>query len=341
MGIEEVVTVIKSIQFIDLGKYPDFVHVLQICLTKSKEQWQDLLKNYEAFRSEYRKGLDANRIDKPESQNTAKQTKNPEKKYQIDDIKKWLFNLKDDEVVDASFYSPFSSSEEKPFYDLEGVELLLLDHWIKQMLLKLANDRRRKKTRNTYRGNIDLKALLRSRFKHGDELVKLYYRYPKKEKTKIVFLCDVSKSMDMYSRFISSLSTQIPKVFNECAIYFFNTALHQLRSTASLSDVKGLWTGGTRIGYCFSEWLQEGPDWVDKKTKILIYSDGWDTGDLELLDQSMYLMCQMVDKIIWLNPTIKSADNVPIVGMKVAQKYLDMLAPVYNLQTLKQFVREL
>ena len=255
---------------------------MQICLANDKEQWQELLKNYETFKSEYKKGLDAKRIDKTGSEKIPKQKKYSEKKYQIEDIKKWLFNLRDEEVVDAPFYSPFSSSEERPFYDLEEGELFLMDHCIKQMLLKLANDRRHKKTRNTTRGNIDLQALLRSRFKHGDELAKLYYRYPKKEKTKMVFLCDVSKSMDMHSRFLSSLCTQIPKVFNECTIHFFNTTLHQLQATASFSEVKGLWVGGTRIGYCFSQWLQEAPAWVDKRTKILIYSDGWDTGDLDL-----------------------------------------------------------
>ena len=52
-------------------------------------------------------------------------------------------------------------------------------------------------------------------------------------------------------------------------------------------------------------------------------------------------MQRMVDKIIWLNPTIKSVGDVQIVGMQVAQKYINTLAPVYNLKTLREFVREL
>jgi uncharacterized protein with von Willebrand factor type A (vWA) domain len=209
------------------------------------------------------------------------------------------------------------------------------------MLLRLAYDRRRRKTRSIYRGDLDLRALLRNRFIYGDELVKLYYRYPKKEKTKIVFLCDVSKSMDMYSRFLTSLSRQLPKIFSDCRIYFFNTDLYELKSITDFDEVKGLWVGGTRIGRCFHQWLDDVPSWVDKKTKILIYSDGWDTGDLELLEESMFSMKKMVDKIIWLNPTISCAKDIEIAGMKVAQKYIDKLAPVYNLKTLKEFVREL
>jgi uncharacterized protein with von Willebrand factor type A (vWA) domain len=238
-------------------------------------------------------------------------------------------------------HSPFSSGDEKAFYDFDGSELIELDYWVKRMLLKLANDRRRKKVRNTHKGNIDLKSLLRGRFKHGDELVKLYYRYPKKEKTKIVFLCDVSKSMDMYNLFPGALRSQMHKVFDEGMIYFFNTSLYEVKSSDSLNDVKGLWIGGTRIGFCFSQWLLQAPQWVDKKTKMLIYSDGWDTGELDLLDQSMFQMRKMVEKIIWLNPTIKSADDIPIIGMQVAQKYVDILAPVYNLNTLKEFVSKL
>jgi uncharacterized protein with von Willebrand factor type A (vWA) domain len=55
----------------------------------------------------------------------------------------------------------------------------------------------------------------------------------------------------------------------------------------------------------------------------------------------MFQMRKMVEKIIWLNPTIKSADDIPIIGMQVAQKYVDILAPVYNLNTLKEFVSKL
>jgi uncharacterized protein with von Willebrand factor type A (vWA) domain len=147
--------------------------------------------------------------------------------------------------------------------------------------------------------------------------------------------------MDLFSRFLISLIKQLPKVFDHCGIYFFNTDLYELKSSTDFGEVTGLWVGGTRIGHCFNRWLVEAPGWVDRKTKILIYSDGWDTGDLELLDESMFLMQKMMDKIIWLNPTITRESEIEISGMKVAQKYVDVLAPVYNLQTLKEFVREL
>lgn len=341
VGIEEVTSALRAVQLINIGDYPAFIRVLQISFARSKEQWQDLSKNYLAFKKEYEKSLDAKLLEKEDEERSAKERETPPINYQIDDIKKWLYNIKEVETVDAPFYSPFSSTDEKAFHEFDDDVLLQLDYWIKQMLLRLAFDRRRRKTRNTYQGDIDLKALLRNRFIHGDELVKLYYRYPKKEKTKIVFLCDVSKSMDMYSRFLTSLSKQLPKVFSHCGCYFFNTDLYELKSSTDFDKIKGLWVGGTRIGWCFNQWLEQAPPWVDKKTKILVYSDGWDTGDLDLLEESMFLMKKMVGKIIWLNPTITRESDIEISGMKVAQKYIDVLAPVYNLQTLKEFVREL
>lgn len=258
----------------------------------------------------------------------------------MDDIKKWLYNIQEQEVIKTPFYSPYSS-DQKSFIDLNQEELIDLDFWIRKLLLKIASGRRRMKKRNLMKGDLDLKQLIRSRFIKGDELIRLYYRYPKKEKTKIVLLCDVSKSMDLHSRFITALIGGIYKVFDFYAIYMFNTELHQIRSEEEWKNVAGLWSGGTRIGYCLEQWLEMLPVWFDKKTKVIIYSDGWDTGDLDQLDQSMYLIRQLSSKVFWFNPVIKNETDLQTSGMSVAYKYIDVLAPVYNLRSLKDLIRRL
>lgn len=340
VGIDEVVNAMHAVPLINLGSYSDFLQLIQICFARNKEQWENVRKLYEDFIKDYRAGIDSKVIKKPEGKNISKPHANSTKKYQLDDIKKWLFNLKDSETLQTPYYSPFSS-EEKSFIDLNSEDLLQLDFWIKKLLLKIANERRRRKKRNLLRGDLDLKYLIRNRFVKGDELVRLYYRYPKKEKSKIVFLCDVSKSMDLYSRFILSFVQQLPQIFDHCAIYFFNTELHEVENPDFWNNVSGLWAGGTRIGYCLNQWIEKRPDWFDKRAKLIIYSDGWDTGDLELLDKSMYKIQQLAAKIIWLNPVIKDGHDIQASGMRVAKPYLAALAPVYNLKTLKELVRDL
>lgn len=340
VGIDDVVSAMHALPLINLGSYADFLQLIQICFARNHEQWKNVRQLYEDFIKDYKKGIDSKVIEKPEEKNISKPKANSERKYQLDDIKKWLFNLKDSETLETPYFSPFTS-EEKSFIDLNSGELLQLDFWIKKLLIKIASERSRKKKRNLTRGELDLKYLIKNKFVKGDELVRLYYRYLKKEKSKVVFLCDVSKSMDLYSRFILSFIRQLPQIFDHCNTYFFNTELHEVENPESWKEVSGLWAGGTRIGYSFNEWIEKRPDWFDKKTKIIIYSDGWDTGDLDLLDKSMYKMQQLAAKIIWLNPVIKDGNDIQASGMNIAKPHIGILAPVYNVKTLKELVRVL
>ena len=338
VGIDEVSTALLALSQIDISRYDDFIQMLQICLARNKDQWTQLIAHYGEFKKEYGRAINAKIKDEPTQERP--NTGGTKKKYQLDDIKKWLFSIENKDLIETPFYSPFHS-DEKTFFEFEEEDGIVLDFWIKKLLEKLAVDRRRKKLRNKSRGELDLKQLMRSRFVKGDELVELYFKYPKREKSKIILLCDVSKSMDLYGRFISSVIDSLTKIFDYAAIYYFNTELYDIKTPEQVENVAGLWAGGTRIGHCFDQWLDEVPIWCDKKTKVLIYSDGWDTGDLDLLDRSMYLMRKMVGKIIWLNPVIKNAENIQIAGMRIASKYVDVLAPLYNLKGLKELVRHI
>ncbi|NND33657.1 MAG: VWA domain-containing protein [Saprospiraceae bacterium] len=338
VGIDETANALMSINYIDIGNFDQLIQMMQICFARSKDQWKDVLTHYQDFAKEYQKGLNTKVVDESEipKRNPPAQVK----RYQLEDIKKWLYNRKDKDTIETPFYSPYNS-DEVAFFRLEEEDLVELGFWIRKMLQKLAVDRRRKKEKNKVRGDLDLRQLLRSRFLKGDELVQLYFRYPKKQKSKMVFLCDVSKSMDLYSHFITALVHRLPKIFDYSAIYYFNTELYEVQDQEDIQEVAGLWAGGTRIGHCFSQWLNHLPAWFDKKTKILIYSDGWDTGDLELLNESMYAMQKMSHKIIWLNPVITKVQDFEVAGMSIAKEHVDILATVYNLRTLKDFIRGL
>ena len=92
VGIDEVTSALRAVQLINIGDYPAFIQVLQISFARSKEQWQDLSKNYLAFKKEYEKSLDAKLLEKEDEKKPTKKKDTPPKNYQIDDIKKWLFN---------------------------------------------------------------------------------------------------------------------------------------------------------------------------------------------------------------------------------------------------------
>jgi len=278
-----------------------------------------------------------------QKEDAAKENQPPEKKiYQLDDIKKWLYDGREEETIEHSFYSPFVDRELRRIADLGAEDLIYVEYWIRLMLKKLANQRSRREMMHCSKGTIDLKALLKNRFRNGDELARIEFRNKRREKSKMVFLCDVSRSMDMFSQFVQLFFRLLPVVFDYCSIYLFNTELFSWEGRKLHEvEMKGLWSGGTKIGTSFQQFLLKSPQWFDNKTQVMIYSDGWDTGDLALLEDSMYEMRQRCSQIIWINPTIKDETDLQISGMRVANRHIDRLAAVYNIRTLKEFVKSI
>ena len=84
------------------------------------------------------------------------------------------------------------------------------------------------------------------------------------------------------------------------------------------------WSGGTRIGRSLDKFVKEyAAKVLDKKTIVIIMSDGWDTGDLDLLHQSMESIHSHCKKLIWLNPLAGYADYKPhVAGMRTALPYM-------------------
>ncbi|HRI21054.1 MAG TPA: VWA domain-containing protein, partial [Panacibacter sp.] len=73
-----------------------------------------------------------------------------------------------------------------------------------------------------------------------------------------------------------------------------------------------------------------------KRTIVIILSDGWDTGNISLLEQSMEIIHIKSKKVIWLNPLAGYASYHPdVAGMQAALPYIDIFAPAHNADSLR------
>ena len=73
---------------------------------------------------------------------------------------------------------------------------------------------------------------------------------------------------------------------------------------------------------------------------MIVLSDGWDTGAIPVLEQSMEVIHNRSKKVIWLNPLAGYTSYRPeVAGMKAAMPYVDVFAPVHNAESLKKLVR--
>jgi len=226
-------------------------------------------------------------------------------------------------------------------------ELLKLTVKIARRLAHRMSRRRRPVKR---RGRVDLRRTLRANLTRGD-LIELRYRERKRKKVRLVLLCDVSGSMDLYSRFLLQFLFALQNVFGRVETFIFSTRLTRvtefLRGRSyrqvlrRLTDVRD-WSGGTRIGESLAQFNREWPHLVDRRTIVIVLSDGWDTGEPDVLASELLRIKRRAARVIWLNPLLGNPSYEPLTrGMAAALPLIDDFAAGHNLAALRDLAGKL
>ena len=200
---------------------------------------------------------------------------------------------------------------------------------------------------------IDFRRSWRRSLVHGGEPIELMRKQQKIKKTKILLLCDVSGSMDCYSKFLIQFIYGMQQELREVEVAVFST---HLTSITGLLRRKGLaeglnevanvvpdWSGGTKIGESLLEFYRQfASSFSAYRSVVILISDGWDRGDTDLLRRSMEMLHRHAYKLIWLNPLIGSDTYQPICrGIRTALPYVDYFLPAHNLESLAQLTKVL
>jgi uncharacterized protein with von Willebrand factor type A (vWA) domain len=75
---------------------------------------------------------------------------------------------------------------------------------------------------------------------------------------------------------------------------------------------------------------------------VLIISDGWDTGDPEIVRQEMRRLSLVAFRIVWMNPRTKSASYEPLAGgMAAAWPYCDAVVSGHTLEAVSHLAAAL
>jgi uncharacterized protein len=208
--------------------------------------------------------------------------------------------------------------------------------------------RRRKPTRRG--GIVDLRRSMRANLMKG-EIIELRRRSRRRRKVRLVLLCDVSGSMDLYSRFLLQFLYALQNVFGRVETFTFATRLTRVsdllrgpsykRALRRLTEVRD-WSGGTRIGEALRDFNQEWGRLVDRRTIVLILSDGWDTGEPDVLAQEMLTLKRRAGRVLWLNPLLGNPSYEPLTrGMAAALPLVDHFAAAHNLSSLRELATHL
>ena len=232
----------------------------------------------------------------------------------------------------------FSQLTHTDLAELERISARLLE----QMSLRLS---RRTKT-IAAQGKINLRRTIRHGISRGGDLIELYFRGRKLQQLKLVVVLDVSGSMNPYSIFFVRFAYALQKYFKRVDTFLFSTQLTEITSMLrarhlrdaleSLAGHAAGWSGGTKIGDSLHDLnLRYGRRLFSRDTVLMVLSDGWDTGDPEMLKKELSDIKRRVRKVIWLNPLLGMDDYQPITrGMSAALPYIDVFAPAHNLESL-------
>jgi uncharacterized protein len=197
-----------------------------------------------------------------------------------------------------------------------------------------------------------LRRTMRLSVKTGGEVSELAFRRRKVRRTKLVVLADVSGSMDLYSRLFLQFLFALQHSFARVETFAFGTRLSRIteglknrgytEALAELSAQVTDWNGGTRIGESLQTFVRDWPRLLDRNTVAIVLSDGWETGDPEVLSEALAVIHRRAARLVWLNPLLGSPDYQPLTqGMVAALPHLDVFAPAHDLASLAKLARHL
>lgn len=320
---------------------------LKATLARSKSQQERFDHLFPKYFKELEQAVDSGiKKDGRSGKDRAK----PQQAPGLEALKSWLYGKATDETVEIAAASGTEALFDKDFSRFNADELAEIQQLIRRLARTLAFRWSRRQTRTKRHKGLDIRQTLRQNLRRGGELLELRYVRRKIQRRQLLLVCDVSKSMELYSNFLIQFSYAFQQSFRQIETFVFGTELQRvtplLRGAEyndALERLQGhaaAWSGGTRIGESLQALNQDHRHLLRTQTVVIILSDGMDTGAPELLAAELRLLRSRCARLIWLNPLAGYPGYSPRTrGMEAALPFVDIFAPAHNLESLQALAR--
>jgi uncharacterized protein len=343
-GVQQTLAALEAAQAIGLVDRQMLALALRAVLSSSKEEWDLFTRIFELFlsTSQSSSGTDSKEGNEPRF-----------KAHRPGAGSQTLMGLSgsDASQTDGQGKSVSGASAQQrlqkvdladvPDHDLHALEQISM-RLFRKMSLRLS---RRRKIKNLAE-RVDVRRTIRRSIPRGGDPIVLAFRGRKPQKHKLVIFLDVSGSMNSYSLFLVRFAYALQKYFKSVNTFLFSTNVVEITDLLRTRDLpqalRGLstraagWAGGTKIGDSLRDFnRQHGRNLLSSNTVFIIFSDGWDTGEPELLAAELRNTRRRVRELIWLNPLLGLQEYAPVTrGMSAALPYVDVFAAAHNLESL-------
>ena len=359
VSLSQVLDTSRAVEHVDLAEKADFRALLRANMISQKEDFPAFDLLFDCFWRELsyeRVPMETMQIEGTPTESQAPEGGDEEgglEEATAETIAKENLPLENLDEFAVPTYSPQELMNRKDFSEMGVEESRAIARAILLIATKIATQISRRKKIGRRGNTVDPRWTMRRSMKHGGELIDLVRRKRRIKKTKVVLLCDVSGSMDCYSRFLIQFMYGLQNELWGVETFVFSTSLSRITHLIRTKDIVNAlekisgsilgWSGGTNIGRSLHTFNRDfAPSMVTHRTIVVIISDGWDRGDVSLLEREMQDLKRRCRKIIWLNPLLASENYEPLCkGMQAALPYLDMFLSVHNVNSLVDLGRTL
>jgi uncharacterized protein with von Willebrand factor type A (vWA) domain len=200
---------------------------------------------------------------------------------------------------------------------------------------------------------IDMRRSLRAALRSGSDYIPLLRRKRRTRHPPLVIICDISGSMERYSRMMLHFMHVITNDRDRVHTFLFGTRLTNVTRYLRYKDVDTAlervgqavldWSGGTRIGHCLHAFNQ---DWsrrvLTQGAVTVLISDGLDRDEGAGLALEMERLHKSCRRLIWLNPLLRYEDFQPkSVGIRAILPHVDEFRTIHNLDSMRDLTRVL
>lgn len=231
--------------------------------------------------------------------------------------------------------SPDERLHDISFAELTTDEVRRMRELVRRVVLSTPRrlSRRTRRSSNA-RDRLDLGRTVRAAERTGGDPSRLVFARRRERPRRLVLLCDVSGSMEPYTRVFLSLLQGVASA-GDAEAFVFATRLTRLtrqlrtrspdQALARAAAVTSDWAGGTRLAESIHRFIDDhGRQGLARGAVVVILSDGWAHDAPELVATQMARLRRLAHRIVWVNPRKVAVDFQPLVGgMAAALPYCD------------------
>jgi uncharacterized protein with von Willebrand factor type A (vWA) domain len=200
---------------------------------------------------------------------------------------------------------------EKPLFALTPDEVALMKAVVARLARKI-KDALALRQRQEEKGRIDSRRTIRQSLQYGGIPMEVVLRRRRRDRPKLITVCDVSDSVRNASRFMLQLVWSLQECFSRVRSYVFVSEIAEVTQAFSAYPVERAIEWALRsspvdyhcrsdFGYAFSRFARTELDSLDRKTTILILGDARNNYN-DPQAWALRMMRERVKGIIWLNP---------------------------------------